>query len=74
MGARYQRWMGFSVWVRKGHRWVSIAFTVGVIVNLFVTGRPVYPAWAGVMALGPLVLLLVSGLYLFALPYLTRGR
>ncbi|MBL8717778.1 MAG: hypothetical protein JNL79_17480 [Myxococcales bacterium] len=66
--------MGFSVRVRKGHRWVSIAFTVGVIVNLFVTGRPVYPAWAGVMALGPLVLLLVSGLYLFALPYLTRGR
>lgn len=66
--------MSFSAWVRKGHRWVSIAFTVGVIVNLFVSGRPVYPAWAGVMALGPLVLLLVSGLYLFVLPYVGRRR
>lgn len=61
-------------WVRQGHRWVSLIFTLGVIVNFFVAGRPVYPAWAGALALGPLGLLLFSGLYLFVLPYLQRRR
>lgn len=65
--------MRWNHWIRQGHRWVSLVFTVGVIVNVFVAGRPVYPAWAGAMALGPLAMLLVSGLYLFVSPYLRRA-
>jgi len=60
--------------VRKFHRWLSIAFTLGVgtyIVAMSV-GRP--PGWLGLFALLPLILLLVSGLYLFVLPYRMRFR
>ena len=35
------------------------------------TGQP--PMWLGLFALVPLIVLLVTGLYLFALPYF-RGR
>ncbi len=35
-------------------------------------GQP--PAWVGLFALVPLILLLVSGLYMFVLPYVAKGR
>lgn len=61
--------------IRVFHRWVSIAFTLGVIVNTIVIatgdGEPAF--WVYTLALIPLALLLVTGLYLFALPY-WRGR
>jgi hypothetical protein len=58
-----------SRWVRQLHRWLSIAFTSGVIVYIITmqSGQPA--AWVGLLALGPLVLLLLTGLYLFILPY-----
>lgn len=63
-----------SKWIRQSHRWLSMAFTAGVIIySLAMTqGQP--PAWIGLLALAPLILLLASGLYLFALPYLARRR
>jgi hypothetical protein len=30
--------------------------------------------WVGLMALFPLILLMITGLYLFALPYLSKVR
>jgi hypothetical protein len=52
-----------------------MAFTLGVIVNFFAWRQPAPPAgWITAMALLPLALLLLSGLYLFALPYLRRGQ
>jgi membrane protein YdbS with pleckstrin-like domain len=60
--------------IRKFHRWISIAFTLGVIINSVViatsSGEP--PSWIYSLALVPLFLLLFSGLYLFALPYFRR--
>jgi hypothetical protein len=63
-----------NMWIRQIHRWVSIAFTLGVITYIVAmsVGQP--PMWLGLFALVPLILLLVTGLYLFALPYLGRGR
>ena len=62
-----------SLWIRQLHRWLSMAFTVGVIVNFFAWRQPEPPAgWITAMALLPLALLLLSGLYLFALPYIRR--
>ena len=58
--------------IRQAHRWISIIFTLTVIAN-FATmafGQP--PAWIVYSPLLPLFLLLFSGLYLFALPYLAR--
>ena len=67
-----------SHWIRQSHRWLSIAFTLTVIANFVVMGmnggqQP--PAWITYAPLLPLFLLMFSGLYLFALPYVTRrGR
>lgn len=64
--------------VRQIHRWVSIAFTLGVITNLVAISRlheGEKPAmWVGLTALLPLIVLLLTGLYMFVLPYLARGR
>lgn len=62
------------MWVRQIHRWLSIIFTLTVIAN-FVTmafGQP--PAWVVYSPLLPLFLLLFSGLYMFVLPYVAKGR
>ena len=60
--------------VRQLHRWLSIAFTVAVIVNIVAMTQGQSPVWIGLLALFPLVLLLLSGLYLFVLPYVTKWR
>jgi cellulose synthase/poly-beta-1,6-N-acetylglucosamine synthase-like glycosyltransferase len=66
--------MNWNKWVRQGHRWLSIVFTVTVVAN-FVTmalGEP--PAFVVYSPLLPLFLLLFTGLYMFALPYAAKGR
>ena len=66
--------MNWSKWVRQTHRWLSIAFTVGVIVNIVAVVEKKYTLWVGLSAALPLVLQLFTGLYLFVLPYATRWR
>ena len=60
--------------IRQTHRWLSMAFTLAVILNLVFLMQKEQVVWVGLLALFPLILLLVSGLYLFALPYLAKGR
>ena len=66
--------MIWDKWIRQTHRWLSIAFTVAVIVNIVAMGKEEPAVWVGLLALLPLALLLFSGLYLFVLPYATRWR
>jgi hypothetical protein len=66
--------MSWSKWVRQTHRWVSIAFTLAVIVNFIAVTQKRYTLWVGLLALVPLALLLLTGLYLFVLPYATKWR
>ena len=66
--------MNWNQWIRQFHRWVSIAFTVTVIANFVTMARGQPPAWVTYSPLFPLALLLLSGLYLFALPYVARRR
>lgn len=66
--------MSGSSFIRQLHRWLSIAFTTGVIVYIAVMTRGRPPGWVGVFPLLPLILLLVTGLYLFVLPYAVRLR
>jgi hypothetical protein len=54
--------------------WLSIAFTFAVIVNIVATVQQAQAVWIGLLALFPLVLLMLTGLYMFALPYATRWR
>jgi uncharacterized membrane protein AbrB (regulator of aidB expression) len=67
--------MSASHRIRQSHRWLSIAFTLGAIVNLVAQTQTAPPPWLGALAALPLLLLVVSGLYLFALPYFAkRGK
>ena len=69
--------MDWNKWVRQFHRWLSIAFTLTVIANfvaLAKTGGAMPPPWVTYAPLLPLAFLLLTGLYLFVLPYATRWR
>lgn len=66
--------MRWNMRIRQVHRWLSIIFTLAVIINIAAMTQTEPAIWVGLLALFPLILLLLSGLYLFALPYLTRAQ
>ena len=66
--------MNWNAWVRQIHRWLSIAFTITVIVTFIALGQKKPIVWVSYVPLLPLALLLFTGLYLFALPYATKWR
>jgi membrane protein CcdC involved in cytochrome C biogenesis len=61
-----------SSWVRQTHRWLSIIFTLTVIANFAVMVVRQPPSWVVYSPLPPLFLMLLTGLYMFVLPYVTR--
>jgi hypothetical protein len=54
-----------SAGVRKFHRWTSIVFTVTVIINTVAAAMQAQAVWIGLLALFPLILLMITGLYMF---------
>ena len=66
--------MNLNKSLRQFHRWCSIAFTVAVIANIVAMMRQEQAMWVGALALVPLALLLLTGLYLFVLPYAAKWR
>lgn len=66
--------MRWNMRIRQVHRWLSLIFTLAVIVNIAAMTQTEPAIWVGLLALFPLILLLLSGLYLFALPYMNRAR
>jgi hypothetical protein len=67
-----------NAWIRQIHRWTSIVFTLAVVANLAgiaILGQTqaAIGMALGVGALLPLLLLMGTGLYLFALPYARGG-
>ena len=65
-----------NYWIRQFHRWVSIVFTLTVVANFVAlargTGMP--PPWLTYSPLLPLAVLMLTGLYLFAQPFVARWR
>jgi hypothetical protein len=66
--------MSANNWVRQVHRWVSIVFTLAVAANFAAMTQGEPPPWITYSPLLPLFILLFTGLYLFALPYLNKRR
>ena len=67
--------MKWNTWVRQLHRWLSVAFTVAVVVVIVaLVGQEEPVAWVYYLPLFPLALLLPTGLYLFVLPYAVKWR
>ena len=64
--------MNWNKWVRQTHRWLSIAFTVAVIVNIAAIAQKKYTNSVGLLAVSPLALEVFTGLYLCVLPYATK--
>ncbi len=60
--------------VRQVHRVVSMAFTVAAIVNIVAVVKGSPAAWLGILAVVPLIPLILTGVYLFALPYAAKWR
>jgi len=67
--------LNWNNWVRQIHRWLSIIFTTVVIAIFIALGIGKQPAtWVYFLPLFPLALLVVTGLYMFALPYAAKWR
>ncbi|MCT7373747.1 hypothetical protein [Chelativorans salis] len=65
--------MNWNTWIRQTHRWLAIAFTVLVVGIFGALGLGEEPAeWVYLLPLLPLALLLLTGLYMFVLPYVTK--
>ena len=66
--------MNWNKWIRQFHRWTSMLFTLTVIANFAAMTKGPPPAWITYSPLLPLFLLLVTGLYMFVLPYVGKTR
>ena len=70
--------MNWNKSIRQTHRWLSIVFTllvlVNIVLNIFASGQEQLVLWVGLSTLLPLFLLLFTGLYLFVLPYTAKRR
>lgn len=66
--------MNWNKWIRQFHRWTSIVFTLTVIITFIALAQEKPLVWVSYVPLLPLALLLVTGLYLFLLPYVSRWR
>jgi hypothetical protein len=66
--------MAMSMRIRQIHRWLSITFTATVIATFIALAQKEPIVWVSYVPLAPLALLLLSGLYLFALPYTAKWR
>jgi cellulose synthase/poly-beta-1,6-N-acetylglucosamine synthase-like glycosyltransferase len=60
--------------IRQTHRWLSIIFTLTVIANFVAMAYGPVPALITYSPLLPLFLMLLTGLYMFFLPYFAKKR
>ncbi|MFI9815658.1 hypothetical protein [Saccharothrix variisporea] len=61
-------------WIRRIHRWVSMAFTATVLATVIALSQPEPLVWVSYLPLLPLAVLFFTGLYMFALPHTTKWR
>jgi hypothetical protein len=66
--------LNWNKWIRQTHRWVSVAFTLAVIVNGIAVAEKKYTNSLGLVAVFILALQFFTGLYLFVLPYAAKWR
>ena len=67
--------MDWNAWMRQIHRWLSIIFGIvvaGIFTALGTGKKPV--DWVYYLPLLPVALLVLTGLYVFVLPYALKLR
>jgi hypothetical protein len=66
--------LNWNKWIRQTHRWLSVAFTAAVIINIVAIVLKKYSTGVGLLAVAVLAFLFFTGLYLFVLPYAGKWR
>lgn len=66
--------MSANARIRQSHRWLSIAFTVGAVVNGIAVARGKQTVWVGMLSFLPLVGLQLTGLILLVKHCAARWR
>ena len=67
--------MNWNRGIRQFYRWMAVTFTLIVIAIFGMLGAGQQPAaWIYYLPLPPLFLLMFTGLYMFALPYVGKRR
>lgn len=66
--------MRWNLWMRQIHRWLSVLFTLAITINLVAVLKGKYTNSLGLMAVGVLALMFLTGAYLFVLPYAAKWR
>jgi ABC-type Na+ efflux pump permease subunit len=61
-------------WIRTIHRWVAVAFTVTVVATIVALVQKEPIVWVSYTPLLPLLLLFLTGAYMFFLPYVAKRR
>jgi len=68
----------FNKWIRKVHRWLVVPFLLAIIYLVAGVslngGSFVLPTWLNILAIGSLIALLLTGLYLFGHHYWLKWR
>ena len=61
-----------NAFIRTSHRWLSVVFMALVVANTvyLILGRQNY--LLGMITLVPLILMMISGMWMFVLPYVKR--
>ena len=73
--AQQEAAVNWSKGIRQFHRWMAVTFTLIVVAIFALLGAGQQPAqWVYYLPLPPLFLLMFTGLYMFVLPYVARGR
>ncbi len=66
--------MNWNQSIRTAHRWLSAALMVAMTINLVAVLLHRYSNALGLLAVLPLVLLFLSGVYLYGLHYAAKWR
>ncbi len=66
--------MNSNKWIRLIHRWLSLALTVGMIVNFAAVLLHRYTNTLGLLAVLPLALLFLTGEFMFVVHYAAKWR
>ena len=66
--------MTLSKLIRQTHRWLAIIFTLIVVANFIAFGMGYAIEWLYFLPLPPLFLMMATGLWMFALPYVASWR
>ncbi len=66
--------MNRNALIRTTHRWLGMTLIALTIINVIAFSMGYAIVWLYYLPLIPLFLLMLSGLYMFILPYVAKGR